>query len=257
MVKVVKPNDHSTGSKLELLSDLEQRIKHPKHVALGYVFDADDPNLVDQQHPLRDLRSTWQAIRSRLERLPMNSPLDENPRHEGYVGTHAKLGIPIGVWLMPDNSRDGALEDFLRDLIGESDRLAPFADSSTRTAKEEHGVSSNLRKLARDTVGLTPEEIAPNFRSKFDSSAQQQDRATSEVESLVSDMGNFIARLPSEKYSLVHKDMEEKKVIAALTELSGLVRANLVLKSVGTAKLWGTQLDKWAEMLQDVREGTL
>ena len=138
--------------------------------------------------------------------------------------------------------------------VNESLYARNFYNRLRHTAKEEHGVSANLRKLAKDTVGLTPEEIAPNFRSKFDSSAQQQDRATSEVESLVSDMGNFIARLPSEKYSLVHKDMEEKKVIAALTELSGLVRANLVLKSVGTAKLWGTQLDKWAEMLQDESE---
>ena len=135
--------------------------------------------------------------------------------------------------------------------VNESLYARNFYNRLRHSAKQEHGVSADLRKLAKDTVGMTPEEIDSKVRGQFDSSAQQQDRATSEVESLVTDIGNFIARLPSEKYGTVHKEMEEKKVVAALAELAGLVRANLVLKSVGTAKQWGQQLDAWAEMLQD------
>jgi hypothetical protein len=48
----------------------------------------------------------------------------------------------------------------------------------------------------------------------------------------------------------VHKEMREKRVVSELTELSGFVRANLGLKSVGRAKQWGAQLDEWACMLQ-------
>jgi hypothetical protein len=44
--------------------------------------------------------------------------------------------------------------------------------------------------------------------------------------------------------------MQERKVVAELTELAGYVRQNLGLKSVGRARQWGIQLDEWASMLQ-------
>jgi hypothetical protein len=47
----------------------------------------------------------------------------------------------------------------------------------------------------------------------------------------------------------VHKDMQDKRVVAELGELAGFVRANLGLKSVGRARQWGLQLDEWATML--------
>ena len=44
-------------------------------------------------------------------------------------------GVRVGVWLMPDNRRIGALEDFLQDLIDDSDVLLPHARESTARAK--------------------------------------------------------------------------------------------------------------------------
>lgn len=126
-----------------------------------------------------------------------------------------------------------------------------FYNRLRHAAQQEQTVSSDLKKLAKTTVGLTPSEITEKDKKYFDQSASKQDSNTSDVESLVNDMGTFIVRLPNEKYSIVHKEMEEKKVVAGLTELSGFVRANLVLKSVGNARMWGEQLNAWASMLQD------
>jgi hypothetical protein len=63
-------------------------------------------------------------------------------------------------------------------------------------------------------------------------------------------MMGFLKRVPNEKYQAVHKEMQEKKVVAELNELAGFVRGNLGLKSVGRAKRWGEQLDAWATMIQ-------
>lgn len=126
-----------------------------------------------------------------------------------------------------------------------------FYNRLRHSAKQQHQVSADLQKLAKSTVGLTPKEIGEADKKSFDQSARKQDSTTSDVESIVNDMGMFIVRLPNEKYAAVHKDMEEKKVISALSELAGFVRSNWTLRSVGSAKSWGEQLDKWAALLQD------
>ncbi len=135
--------------------------------------------------------------------------------------------------------------------VNESLYARNFYNRLRHSAQQEHTVSADLKKLAKSTVGLRPNEIEEKAKKDFLKSANSQDTNTKEVESLVNDMGAFIARLPNEKYATVHKEMEEKKVVSALSELAGFVRANLVLKSVGTAHTWGDQLDTWAGMLQE------
>jgi hypothetical protein len=126
-----------------------------------------------------------------------------------------------------------------------------FYNRLRRAAQQEHGVSDNLKRLAKDTAGLTPSDIKDTQKKEFDGVAAVQDANTQEVEAISNDMGTFVARLPNEKYQAVVKEMEEKKVVGAMAELAGYVRANLGLKSVGQARQWGKQLDVWAEMLQD------
>jgi hypothetical protein len=125
-----------------------------------------------------------------------------------------------------------------------------FYNRLRASAAAEHKISDGLKNLAKTTVGLTPEEIAEDKKKDFDQVAGSQDNATKDVDRLAGDMANFIKRVPNEKYEAVHKEMQEKKVVAELTELAGFVRANLGLKSLSRAKQWGNQLDEWATMLQ-------
>ncbi|MDB6149317.1 MAG: hypothetical protein JWQ44_765 [Chthoniobacter sp.] len=125
-----------------------------------------------------------------------------------------------------------------------------FYNRMRAAAAAEHKVSDGLKDLAKETVGLKPEEIPEAKKQSFNQVAGSQDGTTKDIDSLVNDMTSFLKRVPNEKYEAVQKEMLEKKVVAELTELSGFVRANLGLKSVGRAKQWGNQLDEWATMLQ-------
>jgi hypothetical protein len=125
-----------------------------------------------------------------------------------------------------------------------------FYNRLRAAAAAEHKVSDGLKGLAKETVGLRPDEIADSLRKDFDQVAGRQDETTKDVNSIVVDMAAFLKRVPNDKYETVHKEMQEKKVVAELAELGGFVRANLGLKSVGRAKQWGQQLDDWATMLQ-------
>ena len=125
-----------------------------------------------------------------------------------------------------------------------------FYNRMRAAAAAEYKISDGLKGLAKDTVGLKPEEIAEGKKKDFAQVAGSQDLTTKDVDSIANDMAAFIKRVPNEKYEAVQKDMQEKKVVPELNELAGFVRANLGLKSVGRAKQWGAQLDEWATQLQ-------
>ena len=53
---------------------------------------------------------------------------------EGYVDFCEPFGTHVGVWLMPDNRRRGAIEEFLLDLIRPNDPLLEHAARATERA---------------------------------------------------------------------------------------------------------------------------
>jgi len=90
---------------------------------LGVVVDADD-SFVD--------RSV--AVRDRLMAAGLQSPVAPHPA--GTIIEGIRPRAYVGVWLMPDNSTEGRLENFLERLIPPSDVCWPLAREVTRAAKE-------------------------------------------------------------------------------------------------------------------------
>jgi hypothetical protein len=125
-----------------------------------------------------------------------------------------------------------------------------FYNRLRHAASQQFKISDGLKELAKSTVGLKPEEIEDGHKKKFDAVAGNQDGAVKDVGGIQDDMTAFLRRIPNEKYDTVVKEMEETKVIGELGELAGFVRANLGLKSVGKAKQWGEQINKWADSIQ-------
>lgn len=190
VVSVVRPSEGSSGSKEELLADLSQRIRKPKHPAIGYVFDADDPTFGEW-----NLQQTWQAIRDRLGKAPTLLIAPDPVPDDGFHGQHSKTGTPIGVWLMPDNKRDGTIEDFLRELIADGDRIAAFAEKATREAKEDHGAlfpEKDFKKAVMQAWLAWQEEPGMTFGTAFQKNCLLKDtplaqRFVSWVQILIAD----------------------------------------------------------------------
>lgn len=86
-------------------------------------------------------QNTWNAVTAQLRKVDVQAP-KEIPKG-GYVGETEDYGARVGVWLMPDNRRTGALEDFLQDLINEPGPLFTHAKDSAREAKEHGARYSN------------------------------------------------------------------------------------------------------------------
>lgn len=98
------------------LRELPTSIKSTRR--LGIVLDAD-------QSPV----NVWTRVREAL-RIPS---LPTEPPAGGYVGA-ADGGCRIGVWILPDNQRPGALEDLLTGLIPPDDPVWTYAGEASREA---------------------------------------------------------------------------------------------------------------------------
>lgn len=116
------PNLQDAGGKREILRAIGVSIRAGTGSSLGFVLDANaDPG------------STWESVRSQLEKVGVSAP--RRMAVDGFVGKSEEFRTRVGVWLMPDNLRTGALEDFLRDLVAHGDPLLRLAEQSTTAAK--------------------------------------------------------------------------------------------------------------------------
>ena len=102
-----------------LLEALEVELKRRAETRLGIVVDADT-----------DIAIRWQSLRHRL----IEAGYTAVPLHPASGGTILKQeGRPmVGLWLMPDNTIPGMLEDFISLLIPSGDILWPMAQDSVQ-----------------------------------------------------------------------------------------------------------------------------
>jgi len=119
----------------DLLAGMATRIRFCDGLPLGFVLDADE-----------SLKRRWQAVRQRLSDAGVAAP--NVPPGDGFVGVYPPYGSNIGVWLMPDNRRDGMLEHFLTDLIDAEDPLIVYAETAAKTARK-NGAKFKANHLAK------------------------------------------------------------------------------------------------------------
>ena len=122
------PDIRSAGSKDELLEVVKTTVSVADGRPIAFVLDANS-----------SLQDRWNAITTRLREANVNTPREI--ASEGFVGRSRKFRSRVGVWLMPDNRREGALENFLETLVQEADPLLRYARESTTEAKKLHRAS--------------------------------------------------------------------------------------------------------------------
>ena len=105
-----------------VLDSIEPAVRVSNGRSVGFLLDSDG-----------EPRDRWRAVCDRLRVFELDLPDEISP--EGFVVDIAEFGARVGVWLMPDNRREGALEQFLEDLVDDEDALFPIAKRSTAEAR--------------------------------------------------------------------------------------------------------------------------
>ncbi len=101
-----------TGNVDKVLESIGPEIKAPGRQAVGILVDAND-----------NVKGRWDAIMGRLRKAGVKQ-LPSSPRSSGNILPSRPR---IGIWLMPDNSSRGELEDFIARMIPESDAVWPLS----------------------------------------------------------------------------------------------------------------------------------
>ena len=128
------PEVQQTDGKEVLLDMIKTVVQVSSGRSVGFMLDADDKP-----------QDRWSAVRGRLQEFELDLP-QEIPA-DGYITNVNKFRVRVGVWLMPDNRRIGALEQFLEDLVAEDDSLLPIAKSSTENALNNGATFPGTRRL--------------------------------------------------------------------------------------------------------------
>ena len=88
-----------------LLEDIGLEILDPRRKAVGILVDAND-----------DLDARWNAVADRLKKENIEVPGSPKP-----TGTIIDSTPRIGIWLMPNNTSPGELENFVSEMIPADD----------------------------------------------------------------------------------------------------------------------------------------
>ena len=94
-----------------LLEDIGLEILAPGRKALGILVDAND-----------ELNARWSAVAGRLREENIETPRSPEPGGTIMDGTPR-----VGIWLMPNNTSSGELEDFVSEMIPDDDPVWPRA----------------------------------------------------------------------------------------------------------------------------------
>ena len=95
-----------------LLKAVPLELRLDDRTALGILIDAN-----------ADVSARWQSIGDLLHKEGMRLP--NRPESSGTI---IKGDLCVGVWLMPDNSTPGELEDFVAEMIPKDDPVWPLAE---------------------------------------------------------------------------------------------------------------------------------
>lgn len=97
--------------------------------------------VVDYDFPERESSQVnrWRSLRQ-LFREDFDCELPPAPPAEGWTGQiqRAEGTIDVGIWLMPDNQTEGALEAFAARLVSSNDVLLDYTDDCLDALPEQH-----------------------------------------------------------------------------------------------------------------------
>ena len=96
----------------ELLGAIVPAHRTPGREVLGILADTDDM-----------LQSRWDEVAYRLNGVGITLPMKPDPEGTIVDGVRPR----VGVWLMPDNTNNGEVEDFVSQMIPDGDPVWPLA----------------------------------------------------------------------------------------------------------------------------------
>ena len=141
-----------------ILSDVGIEVKESGRRAVGFILDADEDTMqcwLDVKHRLKDASVVAPCVPNLLGTI---IPADEfNPR--------------VGIWIMPDNSSTGELEDFVMRMVPGKDQVLKLSEqfvSSIPHAERKFSYKKSTRSIVHSWLAVRedPRQMGLAIRAK-------------------------------------------------------------------------------------------
>ncbi|MEO6759357.1 MAG: DUF3226 domain-containing protein [Saprospiraceae bacterium] len=132
----------NSGGYTKALFILEQSLADSNLTNIGIIVDANDAG------PL----ARWQAIRGILAKKYTEASLLQADQMQGAKIVLEEKMATVGVWIMPDNVRNGYLEHFLADLVPEKDALWAHSVEVIDNLQKQSFCELTLPKMGKATL---------------------------------------------------------------------------------------------------------
>ncbi len=106
-----------------VIKEIHLRFKQSDLGHLGIIVDADF-----------EFSSRWESIKNYLQKFGYSIP--KSLPKEGLIVNNEE-NKKIGVWIMPNNSLEGKVEDFVKYLIPNEDKLLPYVEEHLSEIEEK------------------------------------------------------------------------------------------------------------------------
>lgn len=114
-------NQKHEGGISRLLQGIGTEIRSAKDLGVGFIVDGD-----------LDVIARWNQVRDRMRAEGVEAP--DDPPGAGFVGFSTRNKSHVGVWIMPDNQRSGAIEAFLLSMAEHQPEVVAHARAATDEA---------------------------------------------------------------------------------------------------------------------------
>lgn len=119
--RTTRPYVEAAGGVEKLLVKATLSTALKTYERLGLVIDAD----LTPTH-------RWQQLKDLFRELGVALPA--NPSPDGMIAAGIRPHSRVGIWLMPDNTQPGRIEEFIEKLIPQGDTVWPHAQATTTQA---------------------------------------------------------------------------------------------------------------------------
>lgn len=120
-----------------LIQAIPIRLKQADIAAIGIIVDADV-----------ELSGRWESIKTILTKAGFNCPVALPEK--GLLINNGQ--IRIGLWIMPNNSTDGMIEDFISFLVPEDDQLLKVAAETLHKIEDSQLNKYNTRHKSKALI---------------------------------------------------------------------------------------------------------
>ncbi len=136
------------------------------------------------------------------------------------------------------------MDDSLKSLTVDN-----FVNRLRKEAKKENDITENIKKMMKDIVGLSIDELPAKFKKQYFEQITTHKSVTKNAREIKAELTAFFVRTRIEKYKTVVDAMEKEKMDKALIAIKKSLDVNHTGASMIDSKKLADNFNKWADII--------